>query len=62
MKLNYKPAVFKGNNHYLEINGEAITTTKQKEIILFARSRITGRFEWKEFKEAVRLQQPITIN
>lgn len=61
MYLSYKPAIVKGAAHLLLINGEYISTTKQKEVLLFARNRITDKFTWKELKEAIRLGQPIEI-
>jgi len=62
MYLSYKPAIIKGATHLLTINGECISTTQQKEVLLFARNRITDKFTWKELKEAIRTGQPIEIN
>ena len=61
MNLDYIPAIIKRAQHSLTINGEAIITTNAKEILNFAKPRMTDRRVWKELKEAVRLGQRLTI-
>lgn len=47
--------------HHLTIAGETITTTRSKEILLFAKPRVRDRFEWKHIKEAVRRGESLEI-
>lgn len=61
MNLTYIPAVKKGANHFLQIGGEQILTTRAKKILDFAQPRITSKSDWKDLKEAVRLGEPLTI-
>ena len=47
--------------HILIINDECITTTRNKEVLKFARPRIASKFDWKHLKDAVRLGESLTI-
>jgi hypothetical protein len=61
MTLSYLPAVAKGQLHKLEIDGEKIETTRAKEVLDFAKSRLYDKSVWKELKEAVRLGKSMTV-
>lgn len=48
--------------HNLVINGESIITTRQKEVLNFARPRIQLKSDWKLLNESIRLGQHISIS
>lgn len=45
--------------HIIIIDGERLGTTRQKEILIFARSRISSKYDWKQLKDAVRLGESL---
>jgi len=47
--------------HMVVIDGEILTTTRKKEVLLFAKPRINNKYDWEQFKEAVRLESSIQI-
>lgn len=64
MNLSYKTTTMPGTLrtlHMLVINGEILTTTRKKELLVFAKPRINGKFHWKDFREAVRLEEALEI-
>lgn len=64
MNIDYKTTTVLGKLrtvHILVIDGESLTTTRQREVLVFAKPRIRDKFVWKQFKEAVRLGQSLTI-
>lgn len=62
MTIRYNPAVVKGQLHTLQIEGEKIQTTRAKEVLEFAKSRIFDRSVWKQLKEVVRLGKTLTVD
>lgn len=47
--------------HNLVIGDEQIISTRQKEVLAFARPRITAKYDWKQLKEAIRLGNHLQI-
>lgn len=65
MRLSYSTSTVPGalrTLHHIEIDGEKLTTTRAKEILVFAKPRIFDKFVWKQLKEAVRLGQPLEVS
>lgn len=46
--------------HILVVGDEILTTTRQKEVMNFVKDRNPSRKQWRDFKEAVRLQKIYT--
>lgn len=64
MELSYSITTKEGSLrtlHIIIINGERLETTRQKEILVFAKPRITSKNDWKLLKDAVRLGQSLQI-
>lgn len=47
--------------HTILIDGEQLSTTRAKAILIFAKPHIFDKLVWKELKEAVRLGQPLEV-
>ncbi len=65
MNLDYKITTLHPDKlrtlHIIVIDGEALTTTRAKEVLQFAKNRSIARYDWKHLKEAVRLGEPLQI-
>lgn len=70
MNLSYKTttaaATASGNEslrtmHIVIVEDEILTTTRAKEVLKFVKDRNPTRWEWKQFKEAVRLGKPLKL-
>jgi len=65
MNLTYKTTSAQPDKlrvmHIIVIETESLATTRQKEVLTFARSRISSKSIWKELKEAVRLGEHLQI-
>jgi hypothetical protein len=65
MKLSYSISTIPGKLrtvHTIVIEHETLTTTKAKEVLVFAKPRIFDKIVWKALKEAVRLGEPLTVD
>jgi hypothetical protein len=65
MQLTYSTSTIPGKLrtiHSISIDGEKLTTTKAKEILLFAKPKIYSKYSWKALKNAVRLGESLTIS
>lgn len=47
--------------HICIVEDEFISTTKAEEVLKFVKDRNPTRWEWKQFKEAVRLGKPLKL-
>lgn len=64
MTIRYSTSTIPGKLrtvHTIVIEHEKLETTKAREILIWAKSRIFDRYVWKELKEAVRLGIPFTV-
>lgn len=48
--------------HIIVINGERLETTREKEVLIFAKPRIPSKYDWKLLKDAVRLGQHLQVS
>lgn len=65
MTLSYKTTTVEGKLrtvHIISIDGESLTTTRQKEVLIFAKPRIFDKIVWKELREAVRLGTTLEVS
>ncbi len=65
MQLSYSITAKDGSLrrlHIIVIDGERLETTREKEVLIFARPRINSKYHWKSLKEAVRLGESLEIN
>lgn len=65
MNLDYKTTTVKPDllrtMHIIIIDSEILTTTREKEVFQFAKSRGIAKFDWRDLKEAVRTGKPLSI-
>lgn len=65
MNLDYKTTTVAPDKlrtmHVVIVEDEFLTTTRAKEVLQFVKSRNPTKSEWKHVKEAVRLEEPLTI-
>jgi hypothetical protein len=64
MTLSYSTSTKEGSLrtiHKIVIDGEELTTTREKEVLVFAKPRIFSKYTWKMLKEAVRLGESLEV-
>ena len=65
MNLDYKTTTMGPDRlrtlHVAIVDGEIITSTRSKEVLQFVKNRNPTRYEWKKFKEAVRLGETLKL-
>lgn len=47
--------------HTIVIESEQLSTTKAKDVLLFAKPRIFSKIVWEQLKEAVRLGESLEV-
>lgn len=65
MELTYRTVTAPNSNrtiHVIVIDESVLATTRAKEVLNFAKPRLTSKWDWKHLKEAVRLGTDLTIN
>lgn len=65
MTLSYKTTTKEGSLrtiHLIVIDGERLETTREKEVLIFAKPRIYSKYIWKQLKECVRLGEPLEVS
>lgn len=65
MQLDYKTTTAHPDKlrtlHIIVIDGEALSTTREKEVLVFAKPRLNSKHDWRDLKEAVRLGNSLQI-
>lgn len=65
MNLDYTTTTMGPNSlrtlHVAIVNGEIITSTRSKEVLQFVKNRNPTRYEWKKFKQAIRLGETLKL-
>lgn len=65
MKLSYSTSTVPGKLrtvHTIMIEHETFTSTRAKEIRVWAKPRIFDKYVWKELKKAIRLGTNLTVD
>jgi len=63
MNISYTPATIPGKlrtEHKITIDHQTFSTTRKKEILVWAKSRIFDKYTWRKLQEAVRLETSFT--
>ena len=64
MTLSYFTSTKEGSLrtiHKIVIDGKELTTTKAKDILIFAKPKIFSKNDWKQLKEAVKFRESLEI-
>jgi len=66
MNLDYKTTTVDPNRlrtmHIVIVEDEILTTTRADEVLKFVKKRNPTKYEWKQFKEAVRNGEQIKLS